>query len=40
MKDETILFSDNTHRDIVKNYLGFKNVLTATYNGKNMELLY
>ncbi|MCT7912150.1 imelysin [Arcobacter lacus] len=33
-EDEHSCFSDNTHRDIVKNYEGFKNVLTATYNGK------
>jgi putative iron-regulated protein len=33
-EDEHSCFSDNTHRDIVTNYLGFKNVLTATYNGK------
>lgn len=33
-EDEHSCFSDNTHRDIVKNYEGFKNVLTSTYNGK------
>ncbi|MDD2291096.1 MAG: imelysin family protein [Aliarcobacter sp.] len=33
-EDEHSCFSDNTHRDIVNNYLGFKNVLTATYKGK------
>lgn len=33
-EDEHSCFSDNTHRDIVQNYQGFKNVLTATYNGK------
>ncbi|MEV9499767.1 imelysin family protein [Aliarcobacter butzleri] len=33
-EDEHSCFSDNTHRDLVKNYEGFKNVLTATYNGK------
>lgn len=33
-EDEHSCFSDNTHRDIATNYLGFKNVLTATYNGK------
>ncbi len=33
-EDEHSCFSDNTHRDIYKNYLGFKNVLTSTYNGK------
>ncbi len=34
-EDEHSCFSDNTHRDIVTNYLGFKNILTATYKGKN-----
>lgn len=33
-EDEHSCFSDNTHRDIEANYLGFKNILTATYNGK------
>ena len=33
-EDEQSCFSDNTHRDIATDYLGFKNVLTATYNGK------
>jgi len=33
-EDEHSCFSDNTHRDLVKNYEGFKNILTATYNGK------
>lgn len=33
-EDEQSCFSDNTHRDIAENYQGFKNVLTATYNGK------
>ena len=33
-EDEHSCFSDNTHRDIVNDYLGFKNVLTATYKGK------
>lgn len=33
-EDEHSCFSDNTHRDILNNYLGFKNVLTATYKGK------
>ena len=33
-EDEHSCFSDNTHRDIVNNYLGFKNILTATYKGK------
>jgi len=34
-EDEHSCFSDNTHRDIVTNYLGFKNILTSTYNGKS-----
>lgn len=34
-EDEHSCFSDNTHRDLVKNYEGFKNILTSTYNGKN-----
>ena len=33
-EDEHSCFSDNTHRDLVKNYEGFKNILTSTYNGK------
>ena len=33
-EDEHSCFSDNTHRDIAMNYQGFKNILTATYNGK------
>ena len=33
-EDEHSCFSDNTHRDIATNYLGFKNILTASYNGK------
>ncbi len=33
-EDEHSCFSDNTHRDIANNYLGFKNVLSASYNGK------
>ena len=33
-EDEHSCFSDNTHRDITNNYLGFKNILTATYDGK------
>ena len=33
-EDEHSCFSDNTHRDILNNYLGFRNVLTATYKGK------
>lgn len=34
-EDEHSCFSDNTHRDIVTNYQGFKNILTGTYAGKN-----
>ncbi len=34
-EDEHSCFSDNTHRDIYVNYLGFKNVLTSTYKGKS-----
>ena len=33
-EDEHSCFSDNTHRDIARNYQGFKNVLTGTYAGK------
>ena len=33
-EDEHSCFSDNTHRDIVNNYQGFKNILTDTYDGK------
>ncbi|HJE03424.1 Iron-regulated protein A precursor [Aliarcobacter thereius] len=33
-EDEHSCFSDNTHRDLVKNYEGFKNILTSTYKGK------
>ncbi len=33
-EDEHSCFSDNTHRDIVTNYQGFKNVLMGTYNGR------
>jgi len=32
-EDEHSCFSDNTHRDITQNYLGFKNILFGTYNG-------
>lgn len=32
-EDEHSCFSDNTHRDIVTNYQGFKNILTGTYKG-------
>ncbi len=34
-EDEHSCFSDNTHRDIVTNYLGFRNILTSTYKGKS-----
>lgn len=34
-EDEHSCFSDNTHRDIVQNYQGFKNILMGTYNGKD-----
>jgi putative iron-regulated protein len=34
-EDEHSCFSDNTHRDILTNYLGFKNILTSTYEGKS-----
>ncbi|RXJ94640.1 imelysin [Malaciobacter molluscorum] len=34
-EDEHSCFSDNTHRDIYTNYLGFKNVLFGTYNGRS-----
>jgi len=34
-EDEHSCFSDNTHRDIVTNYQGFKNVLMGTYNGQH-----
>ncbi len=37
-EDEHSCFSDNTHRDIVTNYQGFKNILTSTYNGKSYGL--
>ena len=33
-EDEHSCFSDNTHRDIATNYLGFKNILTSTYMDK------
>jgi len=33
-EDEHSCFSDNTHRDIATNYLGFKNIVTASYEGK------
>jgi len=33
-EDEHSCFSDNTHRDITTNYLGFRNVLTSTYKGQ------
>lgn len=34
-EDEHSCFSDNTHRDIVTNYQGFKNILMGTYNGRS-----
>ena len=34
-EDEHSCFSDNTHRDIVTNYQGFKNVLIGSYDGKS-----
>ena len=34
-EDEHSCFSDNTHRDITNNYLGFRNALTSTYMGKS-----
>jgi len=34
-EDEHSCFSDNTHRDITTNYLGFRNALTSTYMGKS-----
>ncbi len=33
-EDEHSCFSDNTHRDIVANYQGFKNILMGTYNSR------
>lgn len=33
-EDEHSCFSDNTHRDLLRNYDGFKNVLMGEYNGK------
>ncbi len=35
-EDEHSCFSDNTHRDIVVNYEGFKNALFGTYKGKKV----
>ncbi|MGY0399405.1 MAG: imelysin family protein [Ostreibacterium sp.] len=35
-EDEHSCFSDNTHRDIMNNYQGFKNALFGTYKGKKM----
>lgn len=32
-EDEHSCFSDNTHRDLMLNYQGFKNILMGTYNG-------
>lgn len=37
-EDEHSCFSDNTHRDLLTNYLGFKNLLTSTYKGKKYGL--
>lgn len=34
-EDEHSCFSDNTHRDLVTNYQGFKNALMGTYKGIN-----
>ncbi|KAB7886141.1 imelysin family protein [Poseidonibacter ostreae] len=34
-EDEHSCFSDNTHRDITTNYLGFRNVLTSTYKNES-----
>ncbi len=34
-EDEHSCFSDNTHRDVVLNYQGFKNVLKGEYLGKS-----
>lgn len=35
-EDEHSCFSDNTHRDLVTNYQGFKNALFGTYQGKKI----
>ena len=35
-EDEHSCFSDNTHRDIMQNFAGFKNVLYGTYQGKKI----
>ncbi|PIE74189.1 MAG: imelysin [Deltaproteobacteria bacterium] len=35
-EDEHSCFSDNTHRDIVANYDGFKNALFGTYKGNKV----
>lgn len=35
-EDEHSCFSDNTHRDIVRNYEGFKDVLLGQLNGKKI----
>ncbi|MBS9777367.1 MAG: imelysin [Gammaproteobacteria bacterium] len=35
-EDEHSCFSDNTHRDLVTNYEGFKNALYGTYKGKKI----
>ena len=34
-EDEHSCFSDNTHRDITTNYLGFRNILTSTYKNES-----
>ena len=34
-EDEQSCFSDNTHRDITRNYRGFLNVLKAEFDGKS-----
>ncbi len=34
-EDEHSCFSDNTHRDIVTNYKGFKNILMGTYESRD-----
>lgn len=35
-EDEHSCFSDNTHRDIIANFEGFKNALYGTYKGKKV----
>ncbi|MDP6162987.1 MAG: imelysin family protein [Candidatus Thioglobus sp.] len=34
-EDEHSCFSDNTHRDIATNYLGFRNLVMGTYGGRD-----